>query len=183
MTQQFQLVCKQCGQTLVVEPRHAGNHIKCDVCAASIEVPKLRDLKQLEPVQISAATAVQRTWGPLSGGLFVFGVLLLAIAVGSNVFLHKRLREIQAYTEQPVIENSDLNSLDGQSLSQTWQLWNDLIEITDVSLRNEPKFLQARAAQERWNYWAKFFYGVATVGIFCAILAFFARPKVTSAEI
>lgn len=179
MTQQFQLVCDQCQNVLVVEPRNAGNTLKCGNCQAAVDVPKLRDLKQLEPVAQSAKPQTGRDWGQLSGGLFVFGILLLAIAIGSCVYLQVLRQRYRPYTEKPKIEEANF-SLDQASLTDTWRFWESLLEVTDVSLRNEPIFLQARDAVKRLDFWQKIFYGVATVGILSVLGSIFARPKAVS---
>ena len=176
MTNQFQLTCKHCNHPLVVELRHAGNSIECGNCQRPIEVPKLRDLKRLEPVDAPSPVRPEHSWGQLSGGLFVLGVLLLAIAIGSCIYLQVKRQQWREYTEKPVIEGSNF-SLDGATLTDTWQFWNSLLEVTDVSLRNEPVFIQAREAVKRLDFWSKIFYGVATVGIFFATCALFCRPR------
>lgn len=177
MTQQYRLNCSQCEASQPVEPRLAGSTVSCKNCQATIDVPKLRELKQLEPIRVETETTPKRGWGRLSGGLFGAGLLTLAISVGSIYYLHNLRARYEIYTEKPNIENFTFADLSQASLTETWSLWEQLLERREVVNRETPGFVRMRQQIERWDFWSKFFYGLATVGLASILASPFFRPK------
>lgn len=80
---QLYLVPCTCGKKVRVRARQAGEQVTCE-CGATVNVPTIRGLKQLETVVDEAAgPAVQRS--SLQGPLFSLGIL--ALFVGSLILL------------------------------------------------------------------------------------------------
>lgn len=182
MSQRFQLPCPQCQAIVPIETRHAGSVVVCERCQADIEVPKLRELKRLEPIAASPDKAKSpREWGGLSGGLFVFGVLLLTLAIGASLYIYFWQKRYQPLTEKPTVTAQEASfSLQDATLTDTWKFWGSLLEVTDVSQRTEPVFIWARERVSRLQFWSKIFYGTATVGILSIIASVFTRQKAIS---
>ena len=181
MTQQFRVPCNHCDASEVVELRHAGSRIPCSVCQGLIDVPKLRELKQLEPVQSAASDAAKRGWGPLAGGLFSCGLLLLAISVGSGIYLHGIKNSYRQFTEKPNIEDlSFASDITKASLTDSWRVWEQLLERKDFVERPTPTFVRARERVKELDGWSKVFYGAATVGLLMMISCIFVRPAAES---
>lgn len=84
MAKKFLLDCT-CGERLPVEACQAGEEIAC-ACGARLEVPTLRRLQQLEPVDQPESAA---TWTRGQGTLFVLGAVCLLVggAVGTWFYL------------------------------------------------------------------------------------------------
>lgn len=80
------LVPCSCGRKMPVETRQAGEVISC-ACGASLDIPRLIELKKLEKIAIQAADAKPHgIWGVgqgliLSGAVLLIGVVLLSILV------------------------------------------------------------------------------------------------------
>ncbi len=85
MSQKFALKCT-CGATIPVEIRQAGESISCQ-CGVTLEIPKLRDLRQLEPVAEQTVARPRAGWSMLQGSLFVVGLCALVLSAGSAVFV------------------------------------------------------------------------------------------------
>ncbi|MBN2578245.1 MAG: hypothetical protein JXB10_04570 [Pirellulales bacterium] len=78
MSLKYYLPCK-CGERLIVEPRQAGEIVVCR-CGQSLEVPTLRQLRNLDPL-IEEVAATPSTWG-LGQSLILLGVVILLGGVG-----------------------------------------------------------------------------------------------------
>ena len=83
---QYLLPCP-CGQQIVIEPRQAGEMVRC-VCGASVQVPTLLEITSLEPApSASVVEPVQSTWG-LKQQLRLLGIMLLLVSCVGVVLLH-----------------------------------------------------------------------------------------------
>ena len=93
MSKCYLLPCSKsdCQQKIEVETRHAGGTIACPKCGTDVSVPRLRELKQLAPPEISGKgsdsdkfTQPNRTKSVLfSSGL---GLAVIAGAIGWVIF-------------------------------------------------------------------------------------------------
>lgn len=180
MTQKYALRCQNCNETSPIEPRHAGSTINCAQCSKPIEVPKLRELKQLELIQTQEKSRPKRGWGQLSGSLFSLGLLMLAIAIGSSIYLWMLRSDYQRYTDEPNVENFQFN-LDIQqvTLNESWRLWDELLKRKDLDMRRKPNHLLARDEVKRLDNFLYLFASLATVGLVSMISALAFRTKQT----
>jgi hypothetical protein len=80
-----------CGREIVVEPRQAGESVRCR-CGRDCAVPTLREVRSLRPAQASAATRAQTdsTWGNPQRFLAA-GVVVLLLAGIQAVILYRQL--------------------------------------------------------------------------------------------
>ena len=86
MSAQYLLPCR-CGQQNVVQPRQAGETILC-CCGASLEVPTLLGMADLEPApQPSTPLPSTTGWG-IKHRLRLLGIVLVLSAVGGGVWLY-----------------------------------------------------------------------------------------------
>lgn len=118
---QYLLPC-DCGNKIVVEPRQAGETLRCP-CGAPITAPPMLQLKTLEPAPVDRRPeAPASRWGARQG-LLLSGVLVVAVAVGLAVVLyqhrpvHPELRYNSAEVRQRVGQLSPL---------QSWRAWQTL---------------------------------------------------------
>jgi hypothetical protein len=112
------LSCGSCGKALPVELGQAGGQIRCP-CGATLDVPTLRQLRQL-PIA-SAPAAETRRWsaskGALAACLVVTG-LLVAVAAWS------RWSEPVVQPFDPVKRNREMEqAVDGLTPAQGWSVW------------------------------------------------------------
>ena len=107
MSPWYLLTC-ECGESLNVMPRHAGENREC-VCGQTIQVPKLREIRELprapdDPQEASKQARPKSTWTPLKATLFVIGIPICLIAAAFAAYSYWYASKIGAkYTSKPTI--------------------------------------------------------------------------------
>lgn len=111
MSPQYLLECP-CGESVKVEPRQAGDRVRCD-CGVDLEVPSLTHLRRLLRAD-DAPPAAGGTWGLREGLLAVALISVVALAaVGGYLWL----------TEPPSwTERSDI-SVETWTPRAAWEYW------------------------------------------------------------
>jgi len=126
VSEKYLLPCP-CGQQIVVEPRQAGETIRCS-CGAALMAPNLLDMRALdavpsEPSKPSAASG----WGTkralqFAGTMLVVAALVLEMVIYLN-------RPVSAYD---VFDAETLRkTYHDLPLSQTWQTWQHVKQGLD----------------------------------------------------
>ncbi len=162
MSQKYALPCT-CGSTIVVEPRHAGGTMTCEQCGKTVDVPKLREIRNLEPVQEEARR--KRTgWSRAQGNVFVFGLLCLVIAAGSAYYTFAHRMHFDE-VEKPQIEQIRFQlDIDDITLVDSWEFWKKA-KGAQIASRPTPYYVEARKQVARMDQFLKFFGGLAAVGL------------------
>ena len=140
-------------------------------------MPKLRELRQLEPINVAAQSRRQRGWSQLSGTLFSLGLLLLALAVGAAIYVSMLRSDYERFTTEPNVDNFVFD-LDIQevSLNESWGLWDELLKRKELTSRRKPTHLLYRDEVKRMDNFLYLFGGLATVGLVSMISALVFRP-------
>jgi hypothetical protein len=113
------LLSCECGKSVPVEVRQAGEHISCD-CGAMLEVPPLRKLRHL-PVAAPMAAETAGAWSPRLG--IVTACLLLA-AILAIIALWNRLTEpVVAPFDATARERFVEDGLKKMTPVQAWRSW------------------------------------------------------------
>ncbi len=123
MATQYLLPC-QCGKTIAVSPRQAGDHIACD-CGTVAEVPTLRRLRELPTQELIETT--EPAWGLRQGVLAagLVGVLALSAAAGWLIFTQPASPEpFDAVARQKVVTSG----IDKITPAQAWLMWSNAYE-------------------------------------------------------
>lgn len=177
MVQKYELPCPACKQKIEIETIQAGSILNCPGCGEAINVPKLRELRQLDLIQTPESTT-KLAWGPLAGFLFSFGLLLLAIAIGSAIYVWQQRQTMASYSEAPDVETFEFDvDIQELTLDQSWRVWTELNEKNDLSKRPKPVFMRARDEVERLDKFLYIFGGLATVGLISCVFSFFSRTR------
>lgn len=154
MSRTYALTCS-CGQTHLVEARHAGTTVHCP-CGEVLQVPSLRELSALEPVD------AQR---PRPRLMAVWGRHQALLAVGAIV-------TVSALLGAAYLQNNKPRLLDIERLSppQTWALWQELRRGPDRRLSpGQQQFLQ-RLQDNRFRLRLMFVLaGIGTVVMLAAL--------------
>ena len=161
MSQQFKLPCPSCDQSIAIATTQAGESLTCD-CGETIVVPTLREIRQLEPLNADAAPAATGTgWDPIRGGLFVTGIVLIAI----GAYGHFRIQPMRnaLNIEKPSFRELDF---DVQTLTpmQAWEAW-DHFRRQSLEFRSTPVFLANRERHRELSLYIYLFWGCASVGL------------------
>ncbi|MBN2475406.1 MAG: hypothetical protein JXB62_12415 [Pirellulales bacterium] len=118
MTARYLLACS-CGKKIPVEPRKAGEFVRCE-CGASLEIPGLLDMAKLPRIEAEDSAAESTaTWG-VRQSLGLLGVLTLGLALVFGVLLirnHPKAPDSEVPAEEIRLLTQNLSPL------QTWQHW------------------------------------------------------------
>jgi len=110
------LPCK-CGQRLTVEPRQAGEIVVCQ-CGQSLEVPTLRQLKQLEPLIVEDGSA-RSVWG-VGQSLILLGMVILLSGVGLAYLFVREPPQNPFGGKSPEIIHEMAQNLPPR---ESWRMW------------------------------------------------------------
>lgn len=89
MASEYYLPCPRCGVESKVGARSAGERLRCS-CGAALDVPTLRDLRQLRPAD-DPATAAAAGWDRRKSLMFLGAVVTLFALVVAG-FAYRRVR-------------------------------------------------------------------------------------------
>lgn len=176
MSQKYALICS-CGSTVPVEVRHAGGTLTCAACSKAVDVPKLREIRQLEPIVEQGGTRRTSNWSGLQGVLFSFGFLILAIAAGCAYYTFAHRSYYVDYSKRPdpqeIKFTYDMNKI---SLLDSWKAWQEFKNV-QITTRREPPYVYARKEVERMDFLLRVFGVLGTIGLVCTVLSFIVRPR------
>jgi len=164
MSVRYRLPC-QCGQTVLVERSQAGLSVTCS-CGTQLEVPTIRGLAQLEPIQ----SAPDKLGWTAQYGLLLIGALIAMVAGGAAVYRVARL-SADPYSERQIdLEmHKKAAEIDGMSPGKVLEAWQEFrggLYVEDD--RPERNYRAGRAAYQRWSW---VLAGVAAAGLlFCVIV-------------
>ena len=174
MIEKYALPCS-CGESLAVESRHAGGNLPCPKCGNQVDVPRLRELRQLAPVAASSAASGKPGWSRIQGQLFAAGLVMAAISFCSGLYTLDYRQGYQKMTQRedkpPVFEH-DIQQI---TLIDSWEAWNKFKEI-QITSRPQPIHVFARGRVATMDKWLTFFGIFGGVGAILMVTSFFARP-------
>lgn len=180
MADRFALPCPSCAAVNEVGLRQAGESIACRACHATIEVPTMRGLRQLQP----AVTEPRGSIAPVAGsfvlarGVFVIGlvVLLGGLAAGAGTWYSaSHLR-----TDPPQAEIDKLNAaffakIDSESLPEFWKTWQEDVIGRPPGKWRESSFAANRATARARRLTGSICFGAAALGLATMIGSAFIR--------
>jgi len=145
MNTTYLLPCS-CGQKIHVEPRQAGETVKC-ACGQDAAVPSLLQMAKLEQAEVQQIAAAP-TWG-LSQRLLVVGIVVLVVAafMGLYAILTAPVSPTAAITPEVVHRQVERFSA-ARSLWEFWQMEKDGL---DRGIRKaDDAYKQALAIHHLW---------------------------------
>jgi hypothetical protein len=114
----YLLTCN-CGKSLPVEVGQAGGQVVC-TCGTTLDVPTLRMLRHLPPVQTEKAKPAA-AWSPRKGAIAVF---LIAAGVLAALALWNRFREPELPPFHPQAQSEFVDrQLDQLKPVDAWKTW------------------------------------------------------------
>ena len=170
MSQTYALTCN-CGSTVPVAIKQAGSTIVCPACSKVIDVPKLRDIRLLEPIEASEVKRRPGSWSGAQGLLFVFGFLCMAIAAGSSyyTFAHRlHFSKVEQPRPEQIEFEHDINLI---SLVDSWNTWKEFKKVS-ITARPTPYYVYAQEQVVKMDQWLKIFGILATVGLLSMLVSF-----------
>jgi hypothetical protein len=161
---QLYLVLCTCGEKLRVRGGQAGEKLTCK-CGATVAVPTVRNLRQLETVDDETAPRPPLAWTTLQGPLFSLGAVALFVGLAmltySIVFYTPEADEIAAHFEAHV--QHALVPVEKLGIGDLYEEFTELREIGAGS-QFDSNFEEARqaAANQRIRRWVS--YGLLGIG-------------------
>lgn len=173
MSPRYALPCS-CGASVPVEMRQAGETIACH-CGKALDVPKLRDLRRLEPVVESRPVRTRAKWSVLQGSLFVVGLCALVLSAGSAYYVWS-YRQLFNTSKPDPAEFSFSNDLMTISLADSWDLWKGYAQL-NFDQRPTPYHVQARREVGRLDRILRFWGVLGTLGAMFLMASFVLRSR------
>ncbi|MEM9588021.1 MAG: hypothetical protein AAGA03_12140 [Planctomycetota bacterium] len=163
----YLLPCPECSQSLTVSPAQAGDHVDCPSCQASIAIPKLGELRQLETAETDGDAASHRS-GEVSFtrqiafvglAMVVTASLLMAAFCGIRWVSHPSQTTPDSFIAS--LEETYNNASTAQMIRE----WEDM-ERFGVDLATPYSFYAEYQEKQQWRTKAMF---AAGVGLFALI--------------
>lgn len=166
----------ECGQATSIEPSQAGQKIACQ-CGATLVVPSMRAVRELEPDASQPETASKRPqWNPTAGLIFAVGAFFAMLGILAGSF--GAYQQMQLQMPPPPQEMIDLwiSEIDASSPDRLWEIWNETLDQGLGDYNASPFIIVRRRARffQRLQ-WAGF--GVAGVGLLILGSAAFFRRR------
>jgi hypothetical protein len=175
MATKYLLPC-QCGATQPIDIAQAGQTVRCE-CGQSLDVPTMRDIRRLEPVEISEERkAVATDWSRVQGSLFAVGLAVTVISLIIAVFLW--INRMQLDTTKPVIgDTAQINAaIDNFPPVEVWNAWQE-VEHNGLGPWYPPEYVLARYESTALLRWIIALLIIAACGAATTITAFFLPRK------
>lgn len=159
-----------CGREIPVDTSQAGQPVRCQ-CGNQLEAPTLLRMKKLKPAAQPApgATARRSRWGLRQRLVFLGLAIALPALVMAGLTFTSRPPQAAVITYAP---------LDSLSLTQIWQVWQDLHRgLVRKAIPAEAAYAEAL----KYNrIWTGVFLGVGALGALVMLSAFFVSTPAQS---
>lgn len=171
MSNQFLLPCSNCSEKLTVASFQAGERVTCQ-CGTEMVVPKLGDLRQLEPAGTSAPATKSPGWSQAQGMIFVLGALL--IAAGTLIHWRVSPQRAQLDTSRPEAQTYSVEQIKNISPTESWTAWQHL-RVQQLDFRNTPEYIENREKHQKLSYYLYAGWATAALGLVLAVGSSFIR--------
>jgi len=180
MAKCFLLPC-ECNHKLSVETRNAGSTIECPQCSATLDVPKLRELKNLEPAIQDQGTGQSRAANPVKRHLFTLGLGIAVIAGLAGGALYKYSSNMINKDQQTRDEIAEFEKADAflkeAPLAQVWDIWHDNIDDIDLPEWKEATWNTNLAQGTILKNFSYGILGLAGIGLLLTLSSFLISNK------
>jgi hypothetical protein len=146
------LVPCQCGQTVPVQTRQAGQTVHC-ACGRTLVVPTIRELSRLEQRQ-GAPDVSAAPWSTRSAMLSL-GLLITLLGVGLTGYLYWKMPRIDPVAKGREVEN--------MSPYETWQWWR--YYNSGIPRYPTDEFMVAKGREIYLTRWSYFTIGIGLIGL------------------
>jgi hypothetical protein len=81
--------CSSCGRKTAIEPRQAGQTLRCQ-CGATSQTPTMLQIRDLEPAMSQGVLAARSSWGWPQALMLVGTVVVMAAVVAGGILYSRR---------------------------------------------------------------------------------------------
>ncbi|QDV66946.1 hypothetical protein Poly24_06350 [Rosistilla carotiformis] len=151
-----------CGESFPISAAQAGQSIVCPHCNQSIQLPKLRDLKQLPSAQVAEEASPARGWSGGQGLLFSVIFACLLASLGMSAWSSYRWLQIEKPPTRAMMIATGEKEIDTYEAPQLLEFWMNYGQ-PGMGVRRMPGYAQVQVYRDSWKRWAFVSYAVATV--------------------
>jgi len=144
MPSTYLLPCAHCSHLFKVIPKQAGQELKCTECGAITEVPMLRKMKLLTPVEDETAKVTKKV-GDKSGSfnmLFSIGLFAAVLLGGSGYWLYGYAGKLVTQIDRELSTEQHNQFVDQLSPSQVVTYYNELRIDNGLGEWYEPNYVR-----------------------------------------
>ena len=155
-----------CGESVVIEAGQAGQQVTCK-CGATLEVPTLRGVKQLDVYESPTAkeAAVDGSgWNALFGVMFSLGLLLLVIAGPIAGYLFYQASGLDTDGGDWSNAAAANQSIDNADTFHLLDIWKDFRE-SGLGPKLKPQYLANRETVSQYQTGGTIAAAVAVIGL------------------
>ena len=158
----YLLPCPQCGRKLVVTTGEAGGQALC-ACGATVDVPTVRGLRELESATAPAAEATT-SWTTRHSVIFL-GSLVAIAGLAFGLIQHFRAAALL-----PTATFAD--DIRTMPPAETWTIWTQFIRqgVGSWQPKKDEKQLSDLKAYDEMKRWEIIGFGLAGVGVVLAVI-------------
>lgn len=148
MSLRYLLPCS-CGHKIAIAPRQAGETLVCR-CGKSVEVPTLREIRQLAEDGHQALPSGRGSWNLIRGLAFAIGTAVLFSGLAVMAFFG--FRRTQLDLRQPSLDDVQYPyEIMDFTPSKAWDMWTQAFRGKTLSRRVTPRFLVHRKYADIWG--------------------------------
>ncbi|HMO14158.1 MAG TPA: hypothetical protein PKD64_07470 [Pirellulaceae bacterium] len=131
MSKKYLLPCSNCSAKIEIEPKNAGNQIRCGQCGYSVTVPKLREIMQLEEytAEVSSAKPTGKAYSPSGRWLTLIGLLLIVGGLVPTIYIHVAEAGIDTEIGEYRVRDFDRQVLEQASPAKLLDFWDTILSI------------------------------------------------------
>jgi len=177
MSVQYRISCG-CGQSLLVNDAQAGSKVSC-ACGATIEVPKLRELRKLPqeaaPLASQSVRQPADSWNSRQAALFVAGAVTFLALLVSGVMILGRARLDSGWT--PELQRTvDDEFVDALEPAQTIGAYQELRK-SGLGEPHPASYMLNRETHQKLGGLIQWSLAVAGLGAVAWLVVAFVVPK------
>jgi hypothetical protein len=171
----YSLPCP-CGKTVAIEVSQAGQRVNC-ACGQQLEVPTMREIRQLPPLHDEAKTSPPRrlatgNWSVAQRLVFSFGLAVCVLGFGIALYFQSARRSLPTQEEKWDTQlDTHLEMLENMDLEDAWGSWLEVRE-GGIGQFAPPRYVQARIISDWWKDVVFVGLGIGVVGLVLIGIAF-----------
>jgi hypothetical protein len=166
-----------CGEKVQIDVKQAGENVVC-VCGNSLSVPKLRDIRALDSIEVAeprAGRGKESDWGTQRGLVFSSGILVAVLAFlcgGGLLVVRSRIDTSVTPEQMDSAADAQIDAYTPEMVLQAWQVLRD----QDIGPKVVPAHIAARRFSSRLMLAAGIAGAIGLIGLAASAAASLTKP-------
>ena len=173
----------ECGATVPIETRQAGEPVTCPQCAAALTAPAMRSIRKLKPEENETAEkSSDQPWTRQQGLMFAGGVTLAIVATVVAIGFYLSAKNVPIAASMPDEQHLEQEidgyhrQIDAAAAADLWSAWRQIKQF-GFGEWTLPVHIEMRKLRDRRMLYVKIAIGCAALGVGLAIGSFLIRPR------